>query len=281
MRSKKPLRFGNVITHVILITFGLLMIYPVLWMLFGSFKPNQDIFTSASFFPTHWTLNNYIQGWSLLPDMHFGNFIKNSFIISASVVVGTVLSSSLVAFAFARFEFRFKRILFSIMMVTLMLPSQITLIPQYTMYHFLGLINTYVPLIAPAFFGAPFFIFLLIQFMRGLPKELDEAAKIDGCNSFQIYWRIIMPLSVPALMTTAIFSFIWSWDDFFSQLVYINSSSMFTAPLGLKLFMDESGAQLWGSMFAMSMLSLIPLFLVFMFFQKYIVKGIATSGLKG
>ncbi len=281
MRNRQSSRFGNVITHVILITFGLLMIYPVLWMIFGSFKPNQDIFTSASFFPAHWTIKNYIQGWNLLPNVQFGNFIKNSFLISSLVVIGTVISSSLVAFAFARFEFRFKRILFSLMMVTLMLPSQITLIPQYTMYHFLGLINTYVPLIAPAFFGAPFFIFLLIQFMRGLPKELDEAAKIDGCNSFQIYWKIIMPLSVPALMTTAIFSFIWSWDDFFSQLVYINSSSMFTAPLGLKLFMDESGAQLWGPMFAMSLLSLIPLFLVFMFFQKYIVKGIATSGLKG
>ncbi len=281
MRTHQEFKVGNLLTHLVLITFGILMIYPVLWMLFGSFKPNQDIFTSASFFPTHWTLSNFTQGWSLLPNMNFGNFLKNSFIISISVVVGTVLSSSLVAYAFARFEFRFKRILFSIMMVTLMLPSQIALIPQYTMYHYLGFVNTYVPLIAPAFFGAPFFIFLLIQFMRGLPKELDEAAKIDGCNAFQIYWRIMLPLSLPALMTTAIFSFIWSWDDFFSQLIYINTTSMFTAPLGLKLFMDESGVQLWGPMFAMSIITLIPLFLVFMFFQRYIVKGIATSGLKG
>lgn len=281
MTAGRSFNLGNLMTHIVLITFGILMIYPVLWMFFGSFKPTQDIFTSPSFFPTHWTLQNYIQGWTMLPNMKFGQFIGNSFLVSSLVVIGTVFSSSIAAFAFARFEFRFKRILFSVMLATLMLPSQITLIPQYTMYHFLGLINTYVPLIAPSFFGAPFFIFLLIQFMRGLPRELDEAAKIDGCNPFQIYWKIIMPLSLPALMTTAIFSFIWSWDDFFSQLVYINASSMFTAPLGLKLFMDESGAQLWGPMFAMSMISLIPLFLVFMFFQKYIVKGIATSGLKG
>lgn len=281
MKRPRKIKFGNLSTHVVLIVFGILMIYPVLWMFFGSFKPTRDIFSNPSFLPTHWTLKDYTEGWAALPNMNFGRFIGNSFFISAFVIIGTVLSCSLVAYGFARFEFRFKRTLFAIMLVTMMLPTQVTLIPQYTMFHMLGWINTYFPLIVPAFFGSPFFIFLLIQFIRGLPKELDEAAKIDGCNTFQIYYRIIMPLTLPALMTTAIFSFIWSWDDFFSQLVYLNSAKLFTAPLGLKLFMDESQAQQWGPMFAMSVISLIPLFLVFMFFQKYIVKGIATSGMKG
>lgn len=280
MGKSWSIKYGNVLTHVVLILFGILMIYPVLWMIFGSFKPNQEIFTTVSFFPKHWTLQNYIQGWDLLPNLHFGNFISNSFFISTLVIVGAVTSCSLVAYAFARFEFKMKRTLFALMLITMMLPSQVTLIPQYTMYHMLGWINTYYPLIVPAFFGSPFFIFLLIQFIRGIPRELDEAAKIDGANAFQIYLRVILPLTVPALMTTAIFSFIWSWDDFFSQLVYLNTSSIFTVPLGLKLFMDETGAQLWGPMFAMSVLSLVPLFLMFMFFQKYIVQGIATSGLK-
>ena len=269
------------ITHIVLIVFGILMIYPVLWLIFGSFKPTNEIFSKPSLLPHHWMISNYIQGWSTLPNLIFGRFILNSFVISGLAIVGNLFAGSLVAFAFARLNFRFKKTLFSLMLMTMMLPSQVTLIPQYTMFHMLHWINTYYPLVVPSFFGTPFFIFLLVQFIRGLPRELDEAAKIDGCNTFQIYFRIILPLTLPALMTTAIFSFIWSWDDFFPQLVYLNSPKLFTAPLGLKLFMDETGIQQWGQMFAMSVLSLIPLFLVFMFFQKYIVKGIATSGMKG
>ncbi len=280
VRRERP-KWGSMVTHFVLIVFGILMIYPILWMFFGSFKQTNQIFTNPSLLPTHWTVSNYSFGWTALPGVTFGRFILNSFIISGSVVIGTVISCSLVAFAFGRLEFPLKKPLFAVMLMTMMLPTQVTLIPQYTMFHALHWINTYWPLILPSFFGAPFFIFLLVQFIRGIPKELDEAAKIDGCNTWQIFLRIVFPLTVPALTTAGIFSFIWSWDDFFPQLVYLNGTNLFTAPLGLKLFMDESGTQEWGPMFAMSLLSLIPLFLIFLFFQKYIVQGIATSGLKG
>jgi multiple sugar transport system permease protein len=214
--------------------------------------------------------------------MNFGTFLANSSLISLLVVIGNIASASLVAFAFARLRFKLKSLWFGVMLMTMMLPGQVTLIPQYALFHKLDWINTYLPLTVPHFLGGtPFFIFLLVQFIRGIPRELDEAATIDGCGTFQIYWRIVMPLCGPALITTAIFSFIWTWDDFFGQLIYINDVKKYTAPLGLRLFLDGSGKNEWGPMLAMSVLSLLPSFVIFMTCQKYFVQGIATSGLKG
>ncbi|ACV59464.1 carbohydrate ABC transporter permease [Alicyclobacillus acidocaldarius] len=274
-------RRGIVLAHAVLVIIGFFLIYPVLWMVFGSFKPTNEIFSSASFWPKHWTFANYPQGWNAIPGLPFGTFILHSLSVSCLVSVGTVISSAIVAFGFARFTFRGKSILFGIMMITMMLPTQVTLIPQYAMFHDLGWINTYYPLIVPAFFGSPFFIFLIVQFIRGLPKELDEAAKIDGCNAFTLFVRVILPLIVPALITTAIFSFIWCWDDFFSQLIYLNSAQKFTVPLGLESLANAVAQEEWGPLFAMSTVSLIPLFLIFFFLQKYVVRGIATTGLRG
>lgn len=257
------------------------MLYPIIWMAFSSFKPDSEIF-SNKLLPIHWILSQYTKGWKALPDISFGKMFLNSAFISVAVVIGSLFTSSLTSFAFARLRFPFKKTLFAILMVTMMLPSQVTLIPQYIIYHKLGWVNTFYPLTIPSFIGAsPFFTFLSIQFIRGLPKELDEAAKIDGCNMYQIYWRIILPLTKPALVTVAIFSFYWSWNDFFGQLVYLNSPSKYTVALGLQNFLDQQGQSQWGEMFAMSVLSLIPVFVIFLFFQKYLTKGIATSGLKG
>ena len=267
--------------HVILIAVGFIMSYPVLWMIFGAFKPTNEIFTNPSFFPTHWILSNFTVGWTAIPGPSFGRYILNSLFISLMVVIGTVISSSLAAFAFARLQFRLKGLLFGVMMVTMMLPAQVTLIPQYVMFHAIGWVNTYYPLIVPAFFGNAFFIFMMIQFMRGIPVDLDDAARIDGCTPFQFYWKILLPLITPALITAAIFSFIWSWDDFFSQLVYLNGSNLLTVPLALRAFMNQTGQQQWGPMFAMSTISLAPMFAIFLVFQRYIVNGIATAGLKG
>jgi multiple sugar transport system permease protein len=271
----------RVILHIGLILFGLFMLYPIIWMVFSSFKPDSEIFTNK-LLPTHWIISQYTSGWKALPDISFGKMFLNSAFISVVVVIGSLITSSLTSFAFARLRFPFKKTLFAILMVTMMLPSQVTLIPQYVIYHKLGWVNTYYPLTIPSFIGAsPFFTFLSIQFIRGLPKELDEAAKIDGCNMYQIYWRIILPLTKPALVTVSIFSFYWSWNDFFGQLVYLNSPSKFTVALGLQNFLDQQGQSQWGEMFAMSVLSLIPVFVIFLFFQKHLTKGIATSGLKG
>lgn len=186
------------------------------------------------------------------------------------------------AYAFARINFKFKKILFAIMLTTLMLPFHVTVIPQYIVFDSLGWINTYWPLILPKFLAVEgFFIFLLTQFIRGIPRDLDQAAKIDGCGPIQIYWRIIMPLSIPALMTTMIFTFIWTWNDFFSQLLYISELDLYTVSLGLRMFNDSMGQSSWGPLFSMSILSLIPVFIIFIFFQRYLIEGITTGSVKG
>jgi multiple sugar transport system permease protein len=168
------------------------------------------------------------------------------------------------------------------MIGTLMLPFHVTVVPQYIIFNSLGWINTFLPLIVPKFFAVDaFFIFLMVQFIRGIPMELEQAAMVDGCNRFQIFILIILPLMAPALVTTTIFTFIWTWNDFFSQLLYLNAEKNYTVSLGLRQFLDASGQSSWGSMFAMTTLSLVPVFLVFLFFQKRLVEGIATTGLKG
>lgn len=280
-RQREAGTWGRAVLHLFLILFGLLLIYPIVWMLFASFKPEGEIF-SNNLLPTHWIVSQYTKGWSALPNVNFGRMFLNSFFISFVVVIGSLFTSSLTSFAFARLRFRFKRLLFAMLMITMMLPGQVTLIPQYIIFHKLGWVNTYYPLTIPSFIGAsPFFTFLSIQFIRGIPKEMDESAKIDGCNMFQIYWRMILPLTKPALVTIAIFSFYWSWNDFFSQLVYLNSPVKYTIALGLQSFLDQQGSSQWGQMFAMSVLSLIPVFVIFLFFQRHLTKGIATTGLKG
>lgn len=282
MRQAAVFPASRILLHVLLAVGSLLMLYPVFWMVFGSVKPTEEIFSSVSLLPKTWFWDNYKLGWNAIPRLDFGIFLRNSFTISFLVVVGNIVSASLVAFAFARLNFTLKSLWFALMLMTMMLPSQVTLIPQYVLFHKLEWVNTYLPLTVPHFLGAaPFFVFLMVQFIRGVPKELDEAAIVDGCNTFQIYWRIVMPLCVPAIITTAIFSFIWTWDDFFSQLIYINTVSKYTVPLGLRLFLDGSGKSEWGPMLAMSVLSLVPSFVFFLTCQKYLVQGIATTGLKG
>lgn len=267
--------------HLILIATGCVMLYPVIWMFFSSLKLDSAIFSSPALLPETWTINNYKLGWYAIPKMTFGTFFGNSFLVALLVVIGNVASGALTAFAFGRLEFKLKGLWFGLMLITMMLPAQIVLIPQYLLFNELRWIDTYLPLIVPHFLGAtPFFVFLMVQFIRGLPRELDEAAEIDGCGLFRRFTHLVLPLCVPALITTAVFSFIWTWDDFFAQLIYINSPAKYTIPLGLRLFLDGGGTSQWGAMFAMSMLSLVPSFVVFMAAQKYFVQGIATTGMK-
>jgi multiple sugar transport system permease protein len=267
--------------HTAIIALGLLMMYPVLWLLFSSFKPNQLIFSDTSLWPKVWTLQNYINGWKGLQGISFGRFFANSAQISILSVLGNVITCSLAAFAFARLEFRFKKLWFSLMLVTIMIPYHVTLVPQYTMYNYFQWINTYYPLIIPKWLAHDsFFVLLMVQFIRGLPRELDESATIDGCGYGQIYWRIILPLLVPALITTAIFTFIWTWDDFFSQMIYLNNIKLFTVQLGIRSLFDPSGESDWGALLAMSVLSLVPIMTIFLSFQRYFVDGIATTGIK-
>lgn len=270
----------SVLMHVVLLSVSVLMLYPLLWMLAASFRPENEIFTSSSIIPSEWSIDSYIRGWNGLRTS-FGVFFTNSFIVSILSVCGNVLACSMAAFAFARLDFKFKNFWFAMMLMTLMLPYQVTLIPQYVLFRQLGWVNTFLPLVVPKFLAADgFFIFLMVQFFRGLPKELDEAAQMDGCSPWRIYWKIIMPLSMPVLATAAIFTFIWTWDDFFGPLIYLSEMKTYTVMLGLRTFTDSTGQSDYGGLFAMSVLSLVPIFLFFLFFQRLLIEGIATTGMK-
>src|SRR5690606_26920957 len=279
-RRKAGPRVRRVLKHVMLIGFGLIMLYPLLWMLSSSFKPNEIIFREPGLIPSAIDLSNYGEGWNAL--LHpFHHYLLNSAIIVLGSVVGNLISCSMAAYAFARLKFRGRPIWFAIMLMTIMLPIHVIIVPQYILFSELQWINTFLPLIVPKLLATDaFFIFLMVQFFRGLPKELDEAARLDGCGHGRIFLQIMLPLSLPALATTAIFTFIWTWNDFFSQLIFLTRPDMYTVPIALRTFIDATSNSSWGPLFAMSIVSLIPVFLVFLFGQKYLVKGIATTGIK-
>lgn len=271
----------SMLSHTLLITFGGLMIYPLLWMLASSLKPSNEIFSTTRLLPSHPEWGNYIAGWYAMPGLPFSIFLRNSVLVSGLVVVGTVISASFVGYGFARCNFRLRTPLFALLLATLMLPEQALLVPRYVLFKQLHWIDTFLPLTVPPFFGRAFFIFLMVQFMRGIPKELDDAAAIDGCGPFQTFWRIILPLCTPAIVVAAIFAFLWSWNDFLDPLIYLSNPQLFTIPLGLRLFLDSSGAVSWGGMFAMSVVSIVPSLVVFFLAQRHFVEGISTTGLKG
>lgn len=281
MKKKRTIR--KIIYHLIVCALGFLMIYPLLWMVMSSFKETNTIFTTAnSLIPEVFTLENYINGWKGFAGISFSVFFKNSFLISILATVGTVFSSSLVAFGLARCRYKGRRIVFICMLLSMMLPAQVLMIPQYIWYQKLGWVGTYLPLIVPYCFAIQgFFVYLMVNFIDGIPRELDEAAKIDGCSYYGIYRRVVFPLMKPAMVTACIFSFMWRWDDFLSALLYIDESEKYPVSLALKLFSDPGASSDYGAMFAMASLSIIPAVLIFIFFQKYLVEGISTSGLKG
>lgn len=270
-----------ILRHTILAIASVAMIYPLLWMAMSSFKPDSQIFSDPMALPSSFGLDNYVNGWNALA-VSFTTFYKNSFIISIFAVIGNLMACSLTAYAFARLEFRGRKFWFALMMGTLMLPYHVTLVPQYVLFLKLGWVNTFLPLIVPRFLAVDaFFIFLMVQFFRGIPREIDEAAIMDGCGPWRIYWKIMLPLSTPVLATAAIFSFIWTYDDFLGPLIYLNRIEDYTVPLALRAFIDSSGGEsLYGAMFAMSTLSLVPVFVVFLAFQKLIIRGVAMGALK-
>jgi len=273
-------RLVSVLSHAALLAASILMLYPLLWMLSASFRPETEIFTSASIWPSEWSIDAYFRGWNGLR-VSFSVFFTNSFVIAFLAVAGNVLACSLAAYAFARLEFKGRRFWFALMLMTLMLPYQVTLIPQYVLFRSIGWVDTILPLVVPKFLASDaFFVFLMVQFFRAIPRELDEAAMMDGAGPWRIYWKIMLPLSTPVLATAAIFTFIWTWDDFFGPLIYLNKMSDYTVMLGLRTFTDSTGTSDYGGLFAMSVLSLVPIFLFFLFFQRLLIEGIATTGMK-
>ncbi|NRG43033.1 carbohydrate ABC transporter permease [Rathayibacter sp. VKM Ac-2835] len=282
-RAKGPVgegrrRVTSVLKHVALILVCLVMLYPLLWMLASSVRPNDQIFANPGLFVDVFDFSHYPDGWNALAQP-FGSYLINSGLIVLGSVIGNLLSCSMAAYAFARLRFRLKTLAFVLMLVTIMLPIHVLIIPQYVLYAQLGWLNTFLPLIVPKFLATDaFFIFLMVQFIRGIPRELDEAARIDGAGHFRIYFQLMLPLMVPALATTAIFTFIWTWNDFFSQLIFITDPDLYTVPVALRSFIDAQSQSDYGALFAMSVVSLIPVFLVFLFGQRFLLQGIATTG---
>ena len=276
--TRKP--FSGLLRHAVLILAVAASLYPIVWMIVSSLRPNHDIFGNPSLLLTSFEWENYTHGWTALGSP-FSLYLMNSGLIVLGSIIGNLISCSMAAYAFARLRFRMQRPLFAYMLITLMVPIHVVIVPQYILWAQLDLINTFVPLILPKFLATDaFFIFLMVQFIRGIPAELDEAARIDGAGHGRIFTQILLPLMLPALATTTIFTFIWVWNDFFSQLVFLTSPDLYTVPIALRSFLDSQSTSSFGAMFAMSVISIIPLILIFAFGQKYLVKGIATTGLK-
>jgi multiple sugar transport system permease protein len=275
--------FFKVLTHIFIIILGIAMLYPVVWMVLSSFKPNNMIFSDTSLIPKTLTLENYAKGWKGYAGVSFGKFFFNSLFLCIVAVAANLLSCSMAAYAFGRLNFTGKKLWFAIMMITLMLPGHVTLVPRYILFNVFGWVGSFLPMIIPRFLATDaFFVFLLVQFIRGLPKDLDEAAIIDGCGKIGIFFRIIIPLSTPAIITTALFTFLWTWDDFFNHLLYLTKPEMFSVARALRTFVGDAGAvSNWGGALAMATLSMIPSFVLFFSLQKYFVQGITTSGIKG
>ncbi|MGJ3237400.1 MAG: carbohydrate ABC transporter permease [Anaerolineae bacterium] len=273
----------HTLTHLFIIALGLIMIYPIIWMVVSSFKPNNLIFSDPGIIPREVTVENYISGWRGYAGTTFGRFFINSIMLSTVAVIGNLISCTMAAYAFSRLKFKGRNFWFIIMMATLMLPAHVTLVPQYILFNTFGWVGTYLPIVVPKFLATDaFFVFLLVQFMRSLPKEVEEAAIIDGCSKVGVFIRIILPLAVPALVATALFTFLWTWDDFFNHLLYLTRPDTYTVSRALRTFVGDSGAvSNWGGALAMSTLSVIPAFILFFSLQRYFVQGITTTGLKG
>jgi oligogalacturonide transport system permease protein len=271
------------IRYGILTAVALVMIYPILWLVGATFKTNNEIFTTVGFIPKRIDFTPYIEGWKTRTQFTFTTFFLNTFQYVIPKILFCLISSTLVAYGFARFQFPFKKFLFSLLMATMFLPAVVTRIPLYLLWKNLGLLDTYVPLVAPTIFAnEPFFVFMLIQFLRSIPTYLDEAATVDGCNSFEILIRILLPALKPAIVSCTIFQFIWSFNDFLGPLIYVTSLSKYPVALALKMSIDQSsGIVEWNQILAMSFLALLPALILFFAAQKYFVEGITSTGAKG
>ena len=275
-------RRSSVLWHAGALAMLGVVLYPIAWVVAATFKPSQDIIGTLGLLPTDPTTANYLAAADGLAGISIGRFFVNSAVLGVLSVLGTVASCSLASYAFARLRFLGRAALFGLMISTLLLPFHVLIIPQYTVFQKLDLIDTYVPLLIGKYLAADaFFVFLMVQFIRTIPPELDESAKIDGAGHWGIYWSIILPLTRPALITTAIFTFIWSWNDFFGPLIYLSTPDRYPLPLALQLYIDEASGSNFGALMAMSILALLPVILFFLFFQRFLVEGVSTSGLKG
>ncbi|MDW6093815.1 carbohydrate ABC transporter permease [Vibrio rhizosphaerae] len=281
-RTIRREKINAAIRYTILIIVGVMMLYPLLWMFSAAMKPNHEIFSSMNLIPSEWSLDGFINGWKTGTEYTFGHYILNTFAYVLPKVFVTVVSSTIVAYGFARFDIPWKKFWFATLIATILLPQSVLLIPQYLMFREMGLLDTYLPLYLPfAFATQGFFVFMLIQFLRGVPTDMEEAAMIDGCNSFQVLWHVVVPVIRPAIISVALFQFMWSVNDFLGPLIYISSVEKYPIALALKMSIDVTEGARWNEILAMASIAIIPSILVFFMSQKYFVEGVTSSGIKG
>ena len=271
-------RLKSVSTHAILISFGIAFMLPFVWMISSSLKPNIDIFElPVRLIPKTYRPENYVDATNAIP---FWQYLWNSTYYTIFATIGAVLSNTFIAYGFARVRWRGRNVLFVIVIATMMLPFQVRMIPLFILFAKLGWLNTFLPLIVPNFFGNAFYIFLMRQFMMTLPRELDDAARIDGASEWGIFWRIAVPLSKPVILTVAIFEIIHTWHDFIGPLVYLRHPTKYTLSIGLRLYFTQYGAE-WGLLMAAAAMFTFPMVIFFFFAQRSFIEGITLTGLKG
>lgn len=281
-KMRKRHRDGGFVDYLIIAVIGLVLLYPIIWMFFSTFKSNEDIFGSTRLLPSVWHFENYVEGWKGSSRLTYTTFFINTFKLVVPTTLLTVASACLAAYAFARFDFPCKGLLFTVLIGLMMLPGAVVIIPRYLLYNQFHWIDTYMPFYIPALLCCnSFFPYMLIQFLRGIPKELDESAYIDGCSTFRTLVSILLPLMKPALFSAGLFQFLWTYNDYFNSLIFISSQKMYPISLALRMSLDSESVVNWGKVMAMAFVAVLPVMILFFAAQKYFVEGIATSGLKG
>jgi multiple sugar transport system permease protein len=284
-REKRPIKrktWQTVVWLIALLALTVVVLYPLVWLFFATFKPNAEFGQNPGLFPNNPTFDNYLKVTEGIGGVPMWRFYVNSIVLAVLAVIGTVASSALAAYAFARVRFKGVGVLFAAMIGTLLLPTHVLIIPQYIIFQRLDMIDTYWPLVIGKFLATEaFFVFLIVQFIRQMPRDMDEAARIDGAGHARIFWAIILPLVKPALITCAIFAFIWSWNDFLGPLLYLTTPENYPLPIALRLYNDQSSTSDYGATVTASFVALLPVLLFFIVFQRFLVDGVATQGLKG
>lgn len=282
MTWKQKELFNYVFRYLVIIAVGIIMVYPMLWMVGASFmKNNSEIFGSISFIPNEFTLDGYINGWNATT-YSFGHYMINTYKFVLPKVLGTIVSATITAYGFSRFKFIGKNFWFGIMLSTLFLPQVVLNIPQFLLFKQLDWIDSYLPLIIPSVLaGDTYFVFMIVQFMRSIPRELEEAAEIDGCNSLQRLCYVVVPMVKPAIVSAGLFQFMWSSNDFMGPLIYLNSVKKYTASLGLRMMMDTEVGFDWNKVLALSVVTLLPSLIVFFSAQNQFIEGISAGSVKG
>ena len=275
-------RAQTLVRTTLLMAVAVVMLYPLLWLVGASFKSNAQIFSEVGFWPESFDFGAFAKGWKTSTEYTFATYFLNSFLITVPRIAVTVVSCVLVAYGFARFEFRGKKLLFGIMIGTMMLPLIVLRLPQYLMFKELGWLDSYLPLIVPSAFATDtFFVFMLVQFLRGIPRDMEEAAVIDGCNPLQLLWHIIVPLLKPAIVSVIVFQFIWTMNDFMGPLIYLASVEKYPVSLALKMSIGATEEVEWANVIAISVVALIPSVAVFFMAQRHFIEGASSSGIKG